>query len=331
MREITYRDALREALFEEMRKDPRVFLIGEDIGVYGGAFAVTKGLLAEFGDDRVIDTPISEAAIVGTATGAAACGTRPVAEIMYVDFLGFAMDQIVNQAAKMRYMFGGKASVPMVIRTQGGAGKQSAAQHSQSLERWFIGIPGLKVVMPGTPHDAKGLLKSAIHDDNPVLFIEHKLLYNTKGSVPEGEYTVPIGKADVKREGKDVTIITYSRMLSLSLQAADKLAARGIDVEIIDLRTLAPLDMRTVLDSVKKTGRVVIVEEGHKTGGVAGELWAQITENAFDYLDAPLVRVTSEDVPMPCSPILESAALPSVDKIITAVAESLGIHTLEMQ
>ncbi len=326
IREITYRDALREALTEEMRKDPDIFLIGEDIGTYGGAYAVTRGLLDEFGPRRVMDTPISEAAIVGAAIGAAACGTRPVAEIMYVDFLTFAMDQIVNQAAKMRYMFGGKVSVPMVIRTQGGAGKQSAAQHSQSLERWFIGIPGLKVVMPGTPYDAKGLLKSSIHDNNPVLFIEHKLLYSTKGKVPEQDYTIPIGKADLKREGRDVTIVTYSRMLLLSLEAADVLSGEGIEAEVIDLRTLAPLDIQTVLDSVKKTGRVVIVEEGHKTGGVAGEIWAQITERAFDYLDAPLERVAAEDTPMPCSPVLEEAALPSVAKIANAVKEVIGME-----
>ena len=324
MREITYRQALKEALAEEMRRDPNIFLIGEDIGIYGGAYAVTKELLEEFGEERVIDTPISERAIVGTAIGAAACGARPVAEIMYVDFLTFAMDQIVNQAAKMRYMFGGKVSVPMVIRTQGGAGKQGAAQHSQSLERWFIGIPGLKVVMPGTPYDAKGLLKSSIRDNNPVLFIEHKLLYNTKGMVPEEEYVVPIGKADVKREGKDITIVTYSRMLLLTLEAAGLLSQEGIEAAVIDLRTLAPLDMQTVVDSVKKTGRVVVVEEGHRTGGVAGEIWARITEEAFDYLDAPLIRVAAEDTPLPCSPVLEAAALPSVPKIVNAVKKTLG-------
>ena len=323
-REITYRQALKEALAEEMRKDLNIFLIGEDIGIYGGAYAVTKGLLEEFGEERVIDTPISERAIVGTAIGAAACGARPIAEIMYVDFLTFAMDQIVNQAAKMRYMFGGKVSVPMVIRTQGGAGKQGGAQHSQSLERWFIGIPGLKVVMPGTPYDAKGLLKSSIRDNNPVLFIEHKLLYNTKGMVPEEEYVVPIGKADVKREGKDITIVTYSRMLLLTLEAAGLLSQEGIEAAVIDLRTLAPLDMQTVVDSVKKTGRVVVVEEGHRTGGVAGEIWARITEEAFDYLDAPLIRVAAEDTPLPCSPVLEAAALPSVPKIVNAVKKTLG-------
>jgi len=319
MREITYREALREAMQEEMRRDPAVFLMGEDIGRYGGVYSVTKGLLKEFGDKRVLDTPISEAVIAGAGTGAAAVGARPVIEIMYVNFMTFCMDQIVNQAAKMRYMFGGKIKVPLVIRTQGGAGTYCAAQHSESLEAWFTHVPGLKVVMPATPYDAKGLLKSSIRDDNVVIFIEHNLLYNRKGQVPQDEYLVPLGVADIKREGQDVTVITYSSMVSVSLEAADELAAAGISAEVIDLRTLRPLDMATILNSVQKTGRVVVCEPDCKTGGVGAEIVSQITERAFDDLDAPPVRVAGRDTPIPYSPALEKLAVPDKHEIVKAV------------
>ena len=319
MRQITYRDALKEAMQEEMRRDPLVFLLGEDIGQYGGVYAVTKGLFEEFGPQRVKDTPLAEAVIVGAATGAAAVGARPVAEIMYVNFMTFCMDQIVNQAAKMRYMFGGKIKVPMVIRTQGGAGTFCAAQHSESLESWFIHVPGLKVVMPSTPYDAKGLLKSSIRDNNVVIFIEHNLLYNTKGPVPEEEYLVPIGAADVKREGDDVTIITYSRMVLTALEAADELAQNGINAEVIDVRTLSPLDIDTITDSVKKTGYVVICEADCKTGGVGAEILSQVSEHAFDYLDGPIVRVAGKDTPLPYCPELEKIAVPDKNEIIKAV------------
>ena len=319
MRQITYRDALKEAMQEEMRRDPSVFLLGEDIGRYGGVYAVTKGLFEEFGPQRVKDTPLAEGVIVGAATGAAAVGTRPIAEIMYVNFMTFCMDQVVNQAAKMRYMFGGKIEVPMVIRTQGGAGTFCAAQHSESLESWFIHIPGLKVVMPSTPYDAKGLLKSSIRDNNVVIFIEHNLLYNTKGDVPEEEYRVPLGSADIKRKGDDVTIITYSKMVLTALEAADELAKNGINVEVIDLRTLSPLDIDPVVESVKKTGYAVICEADCKTGGVGAEILSQISEHAFDYLDGPIVRVAGKDTPLPYSPVLENAAVPDKDEIIKAV------------
>lgn len=319
MREITYREALREALREEMQRDPSVFLLGEDIGIYGGVYSVTKGLLEEFGDKRVLDTPISEAVIVGAATGAAAVGTRPVAEIMYVDFMTFCLDQVVNQAAKMRYMFGGKIKVPMVIRTQGGAGTFCAAQHSESLEAWFTHVPGLKVVMPSTPYDAKGLLKSSIRDNNVVIFIEHNLLYNKKGEVPQEEYLIPLGAADIKRAGKDVSLITYSLMTYTVLEAAEELAAEGINAEVIDLRTLSPLDINTILESVKKTGRVIICEADCKTGGMGAEILSQITERAFDYLDAPPVRVAGKDTPIPYSPALEKIAIPDKAEIAEAV------------
>lgn len=318
MRVITYRDAIREAIREEMLRDKRVFILGEDIGVYGGAYAVTKGLLDEFGSERVRDTPMSEAVIIGAATGAAAAGTRPIAEIMYIDFITSAMDQLVNQAAKMRYMFGGKVEVPMTIRTQGGTGRSSAAQHSQSLESWFIHVPGLRVVLPSTPYDAKGLLKTAIRINDPVLFIEHKLLYTTKGEVPKEEYTVPFGVADIKRAGKDLTLITYSRMVLFALEAANELEQLGISVEVIDLRTLNPLDINTILTSVKRTNRVIIVEEDCKTGGTGAEISAQIVEKSFDYLDAPIYRVAGKDTPIPCSPALERAAIPSKEDIIEA-------------
>jgi len=319
VREITYREAIREALAEEMRGNKSVFLLGEDIGVYGGVYSITKGLLEEFGPGRVLDTPLSEAVIAGAATGAAMIGTRPIAEIMYIDFMTFAMDQIVNQAAKARYMSGGNVKIPMVIRTQGGAGRSTAAQHSQSLEAWFMHTPGLRVVMPSTPYDAKGLLKTSIRDDNPVIFIEHKLLYNTKGKVPEKEYTLALGKADIKRQGDDITLVAYSRQVLFALEAAIDLSDKGVSVEVIDLRTLNPLDIDTIVNSVKKTGRIIVCEEDCKTGGVGGEISAQIMENAFDYLDASLVRVAAKDIPVPYARNLEAATIPSKDNIIKAV------------
>ncbi len=321
MREITYRQALNEALMEEMEKDQDVFLLGEDIAIYGGAYGVTADLWKKYGDRRVLDTPISENAIVGVGLGAALTGMRPVAEIMYIDFIGLCLEQLNNQVAKIRYMFGGKCTVPLTIRTEGGAGRTLGAHHSQSLESWLIHIPGIKVVMPSTPYDAKGLLKSSIREDNPVVFIEHKMLYNTKGKVPEEEYIIPIGVADIKREGSDVTLVTYSRMLLVCMEAAARLEKEGISTEIVDLRTLLPLDTETVVRSVKKTSRMVIVEEDCKTGGTGAEISAQIMENAFDWLDAPIVRVAGEDVPMPKSPVLEKLAIPDAERVYRAVSK----------
>jgi len=324
VREITYRQALNEALDEEMARDPDVFLMGEDIAIYGGAYGVTMDLLKKYGERRVIDTPISEAAIVGSGLGAALLGMRPVVEIMYVDFIGLAMDQLNNQVAKIRYMFGGKCTVPLTIRTEGGAGRTLGAHHSQSLEAWLMHIPGIKVVMPGTPADAKGLLKSAIREDNPIMFIEHKMLYNLKGPVPDGEYLIPIGKADVKKEGKDVTLISYSRMLQFSLEAAKVLEKDGISAEVVDMRTLLPLDMETVCASVRKTNRAVIVEEDTKTAGAGAEIGMRIIEEAFDHLDAPVLRIAGADVPMPKAPNLEKLAIPSVESIVKGVREVLA-------
>lgn len=323
-RTITYVVALNEALREEMRRDPTVFVMGEDVAVWGnkgGVYGVTSGLAEEFGLERVRDTPISEEAIVGTAVGAAVTGSRPVAEIMYVDFMALAMDPLVNQGAKLRYMFGGKARVPVVIRAQQGPGRGIAAQHSQSLEAWFMHIPGIKVCMPSTPADAKGLLKTAIRDDNPVMFLEHKMLYATKGPVPTEEYTIPFGQADVKREGKDVTFIGTHFQVLRGLTAAEKLAAEGISVEVIDPRTLVPLDVETIVNSVKKTGRVVIAHDGYERGGIAGEIAMQIMEHAFDYLDAPIVRVAGRNVPIPYNLRLERAAVPQDDDVIKAIRE----------
>lgn len=319
MREISYGQALNEALREEMKRDERVFIIGEDVGPYGGAYGVTRGLYEEFGEERVRDTAISEAAIAGAAAGAAMTGMRPVAEIMYIDFSTIAMDQLVNIAAKNRYMFGGKTTVPMVMRTEGGTGRGIAGHHSQSLEAWYVHVPGLYVVMPSTPYDAKGLLKASIRDDNPIMFIEHKMLYGTRGEVPEEEYILPLGKADIKLKGHDVTVVAYSRMLLLALEAARELEKEGISLEVIDPRSLKPLDIDTILSSVKKTGKIVIVSEACKTGGVAGEIAAQVMEMGFDYLDAPVIRVAAADVPIPMSPVLEEAAIPSVEKIVEAV------------
>lgn len=318
-REITYAQAINEALREEMQRDERVFIMGEDIAEHGGPFGVTRDLWKEFGKKRVRNTPISEAAIVGAGIGAALCGLRPVVEIMFVDFATLAMDQIVNQAAKLRYMSGGMLKVPLVIRTQGGGGRGNAAQHSQSLEAWFVHIPGLKVIMPSTPYDAKGLLKAAIRDDNPIIFIEHKLLYPVKGIVPEEEYILPIGVADIKRCGDDVTIVATSRMVLLALEAAERLQEEGISIEVVDPRTLKPLDIDTIVNSVQKTGRVVVVVEGHKTCGFASELVTRIMEKAFDYLDAPIQIVAGKDVPIPYAQNLERAALPQIEDIISAV------------
>jgi pyruvate/2-oxoglutarate/acetoin dehydrogenase E1 component/TPP-dependent pyruvate/acetoin dehydrogenase alpha subunit len=318
-REITYRQAIQEALREEMNRDPDVFVMGEDVGLYGGAYGATRGLFDEFGGERVRDTPISEAVIGGGAVGAAMSGTRPVAEIMYVDFTPLAMDQIANQGAKNRYMFGGKTTVPMVIRTEGGAGRCIAAHHSQSLEALWTHFPGIYVVMPATPYDVKGLLKASIRDDNPVMFIEHKMLYGVKGHVPEEDYIIPFGVADVKREGSDVTVVTYSRMVHRSLEAAERLAQEGLNVEIIDLRTLKPLDMETVATSVRKTGRVVGVTEAYKTGSFLSELVTRIQEEVFDWLDAPIERVAAADVPVPMSEPLEDATIPGVESIMTGI------------
>jgi len=318
-RQLQYREALNEALHEEMERDPSVCVMGEDVGSYGSPFQITRGLYDRFGEKRVRDTPISEAGFTGIAVGAAMTGLRPVVEILYIDFCALAMDQIVNQAAKARYMFGGKARTPLVIRTQGGGGRGNAAQHSQSLEMWFVHTPGLIVVQPSTPYDAKGLLKSAIRDDNPVVFIEHKLLYNTTGYVPEEEYLIPIGVADVKREGDDVTIVATSRMVLFALNAAEDLARQGIEVEVIDPRTLKPLDIDTIVRSVEKTGRLVVVNEGHLTGGFTAEVAARVQREAFDWLDAPIMQVATEDVPLPYSGPLELEAIPNERDIVNAV------------
>ncbi|MEK3643807.1 alpha-ketoacid dehydrogenase subunit beta [Aeribacillus sp. FSL M8-0235] len=323
---ISYAQAINEALKEEMALDDRVILLGEDIGSYGGVFKVTKGLFDEFGKERVIDTPISETGFIGAGVGAAMTGLKPVIEIMWIDFSLVAMDQIINQAAKMAYMSGGQTSVPMVIRTQGGGGRGNGAQHSQSLETLFAHIPGLKVVAPSTPYDAKGLLKSSIREGSPVIFIEHKMLYSQKGEVPEEEYTIPLGKADIKRSGKDVTIVTLSRMVQFSLEAAKELEKEGIDAEVIDLRTLVPLDIETVKESVKKTNRVVVVHEATRSYGWGAEIAARIQEEAFDDLDAPVQRVGAEDVPVPYNLNLEKEMLPQTKDIIQGVKKSLYLQ-----
>lgn len=316
MPEITYLEAVRQAMWEEMKRDERVFLIGEDIGRYGGAFGVTMGMLDEFGPERIRETPISEPTIIGAAVGAALLGMRPIAEIMFMDFILLVMDQLANQAAKMRFMFGGKATVPMVVRMPGGSGSGAAAQHSQSLESILMHIPGLKVVIPSTPYDAKGLLLSSIRDPNPVCFIEHKLLYKTKGLVPEGEYAIPLGQADIKRSGKDITVVTASVMVQKTLKASEKLAQEGIDVEVVDVRTLRPLDIDTILQSVRKTGRLLVVHEACETGGWAGEVIARVVGSpVFDYIDAPIIRLAGKDIPIPYNRILERAAVPQEEDI----------------
>jgi pyruvate/2-oxoglutarate/acetoin dehydrogenase E1 component len=324
MRQITFTEAITEALRQEMEKDPSVILRGEDIGVYGGAFGVTKGLVEKFGSDRVIDTPISEAGFIGAAVGAALAGLRPVVELMFVDFFGVAMDQIYNQMAKLRYMSGGQLKVPLTLRAPIGAGISAAAQHSQTLYSIFAHVPGLKVVVPSTPHDAKGLLISSIHDDNPVVFLEHKVLYGIKGEVPEEEYTIPLGKADIKREGSDITIIGIARTVWNSLEAAEQLSKEGISVEVIDVRSIVPFDKETVIKSVKKTGRVVIVDEDYDRCGFASWVSSIIADEAFEYLDAPIKRITTPNVPIPFSPPLEQYILPDSKKIINTVKSILG-------
>jgi pyruvate/2-oxoglutarate/acetoin dehydrogenase E1 component len=320
-RELTYSQALREALTEEMMRDPNILLMGEDIGVYGGVFKVTEGLMAKFGPERVRETPISEAGFVGMGVGLAMTGKRPVCELMFMDFAFVASDQIFNQAAKMRYMSGGRVKMPLVIRTQQGGGRGNGAQHSQCLETFFTHIPGLKVVLPATPYDAKGLLKSALREDNPVIFIEHKLLYSTKGEVPEGEYLIPLGKAEVKRAGKDVTLVSYSRTLLHSLEAAEQAAGDGISVEVIDLRCTVPLDLEAILASVRKTGRLIIAHEAHRSVGVGAEIASLVQEHAFDYLDAPIVRVGAMDIPIPSSKPLEDVVLPGSAQILAAIKQ----------
>lgn len=321
----TMREAISEALWEEMERDPKVFIMGEEVGVWGGTYAVTKGFYDHFGGDRVRDTPISEAAIIGAAIGASLTGTRPVAELMTINFAFAAMDHIVNQAAKLHYMFGGQFVLPLVIRTPSGGGRQLGATHSQTPDAIFAHFPGLKVVAPGTPADAKGLLKAAIRCNDPVMFIEHATLYQMRGEVPDGDYTVPIGKSTVQRAGKDVTIVTYSKMLDISMKAAEQLSKdAGIEAEIVDLRSLRPLDMEPVLESFKKTNRAVIVEEGWQSYGVGAEVQSRIYEQAFDYADAPIKRVAQEEVPLPYNRTLEQMALPQMSDVIAAVKEVLN-------
>ncbi len=324
MATMTFAQALNDAHKLEMQRDSNIYVAGEDVGVYGGIFGVTGGLLNQFGDKRVRDTPITESAIIGTAVGAAAAGLRPVVELMFVDFIGVALDQLYNQAAKMKYMFGGKAKLPIVVRTTCGAGMGAAAQHSQCLEAWFMHIPGLKVVMPSTPYDAKGLLTSAIRDDNPVVFLEHKMLYGSEGDVPVESYTIPLGRADVKREGKDITVVATAMMVGRALSAAEKLAADGISLEVVDPRTLSPLDEETILNSVTKTHRLLIVHEEVKFAGSGAEIAAMAAEKAFDYLDAPIVRVGAPFTPVPFSPPLEQEFIPSEEKIIQTAKKMMG-------
>lgn len=321
-RDMTYAEAIREAMTLAMERDERVFLFGEDVGVYGGAFGVSDGLYERFGPERVLDTPISEAGLAGVATGAALTGMRPILEIQFMDFITLSMEQLVLQAAKLRFMLGGKVTVPFVLRTPAGSGTGAAAQHSQSLESWFVHTPGIKVVMPSTPADAKGLLLSAIDDPNPVIFVEHKLLYKTRGLVPEGYVTVPLSTSDIKREGTDATIIATSIMVSRALEAAEQLAAEGISVEVVDPRTLKPLDAEPIIRSVAKTGRVLIVHEACKTGGFGGELAAVIAESdAFDYLDAPIRRLAGLDMPVPYNRDLERQMVPQIETIADAARQ----------
>jgi pyruvate dehydrogenase E1 component beta subunit len=320
-----YVKAIKDALAEEMRRDDRVFVMGEDVETMGGVFGCTKGLLSEFGHDRIRNTPISEAAFTGAGLGAALTGMRPVVEIQYVDFILCAMDQVINQIAKYRYASGGYAGVPLVIRAQQGSGRGNGVQHSQNLETLFCHFPGLKVVMPSTPYDAKGLLKTAIRDNNPVMFFEHKLLYQTRGEIPDEEYLIPFGKADIKRPGKDATIIATSWMVLKALEAAEELAKQNIDAEVIDPRTLVPLDEKTILESVKKTGRAVVVHESHEVCGTGAEIAYIIHDKAFDYLDAPVKRVAAYQVPVPYSKKLEVMLIPSTERIINTVREVLYV------
>jgi pyruvate/2-oxoglutarate/acetoin dehydrogenase E1 component len=324
MRELTYADSLREALREEMLRDPNVILLGEEIGIFQGVYRVTRGLLEEFGAERVRDTPISEAAITGAAVGLALAGMKPVAEIMYMDFLPICLDQLATQAAKIRFMSGGQLKVPMVLRTQYSLGRQHGAQHSAFFPSWFFQDPGLKVVLPSDPHDAKGLLKSAIREPNPVVFVECGLLYRIKSSVPEEEYTIPLGKAEVKRKGDDVTIVGVSRLVGESLAAAKKLDEKGISAEVIDIRTMQPLDLETIVDSVKKTSRLIVASDDVRTGGIGSEISAAVTEVAFDYLDAPIIRVACPETPIPFSPPLEQQYMPNANKIIETVSRIMS-------
>ena len=321
---ITFRDAIREALIEEMGRDREVFLIGEDIQSYGGPFKITEGLTARFGKDRLLDMPISESAFVGAAMGAALMGMRPVVELMFSDFLPLVMDQLVNHAAKMCYSYAGGASVPMVLRAPFGAGTSSGLQHSQSLEAWVMHSPGLKVVMPATPADAKGLLKTAIRDDDPVIFLEHRLLYATKGEVPAGEYTVPLGKAAVSREGNDVTVVATAMMVHKALEAAGQLEKEGVEVEVLDLRSLVPLDEETIIQSVSKTGKLLIVHEACRTGGMAGEIAAIVAKEAFGYLDAPIERITAPDTPVPFSAPMEKFFIPQIPEIVGRIRKMVS-------
>jgi pyruvate dehydrogenase E1 component beta subunit len=321
---MTFAQALNHAHRLEMQRDLNIYVAGEDVGTYGGIFGVTTGLLAEFGDKRIRDTPITESAIIGTAVGAAACGLRPVIELMFVDFIGVALDQLYNQAAKMKYMFGGKAKLPIVLRASCGAGMGAAAQHSQCLEAWFMHIPGLKVVMPSTPYDAKGLLIASIRDDNPVVFLEHKMLYGTEQEVPTEAYTIPLGQADIKREGRDITVVATAQMVARALSAAEKLSAEKISIEVVDPRTLSPLDEETILNSIKKTHRLLIVHEEVKFAGSGAEIAAMAAEKAFDYLDAPILRVAAPFTPVPFSPALEAEFIPSEAKIIQAAKRLMG-------
>ena len=323
-REITYREAVREAMCEEMRRDENVYFMGEDIGVYCGAFGVSKGMIQEFGEERVRETPISETAFVGAGVGSAITGMRPIVELMFSDFMAVCYDQIINQAAKMHFMFAGKVNVPMVIRTAAGGGTGAAAQHSQSLEQMYCNVPGLKVVIPSTPSDAKGLLKSAIRDNNTVIFLEQKKLYKEKGPVPEEDYVIPLGVASLAREGTDVSVITYGRMVQMSLQVAEKLAAEGISVEVLDLRTLSPLDRDAVIRTARKTRRVVVVHESVQFAGFGGEIVSTIADSdAFYYLDAPIKRVGGLYCPVPFNPQLEASAFPTPERIEAAIRDTL--------
>ena len=323
MREISYSEAVKECLKQEMEKDEKVFMLGEDVGLYGGAFGVSQGLVSEFGEDRIMDTPISEQGIVGVAIGASLLEMRPVVEIMFSDFIMLPLEQIVNQAAKIRYMFGGKAKVPIVVRTPGGGGIGLAAQHSQSIEALFFHFPGLKVVMPSSAYDVKGLLSSSIDDDNPVIFFEHKLLYNTKQDVPEEDYKIPLGKGDIKRDGKDVTVVATSYMVTKALNVAEKLSVEGISVEVIDPRTIKPLDIDLIIESVKKTNRVVLVEEAYYSGGFTCYLASEIMKHCFDWLDTPVVRVAALDCPIPYEHNLENLVIPGEKKIEEAIFKVL--------
>jgi pyruvate dehydrogenase E1 component beta subunit len=324
MTEMTYRQALHDGLREEMLRDHNVFLLGEEIGKFGGSYKVTQGLIDEFGPERVLATPIAEGGIIGLATGAAMTGLRPVAEIMTINFIIVGMDQLVNNAAKIPYMFGGEARTPLVIRTPSGAGHQLTAQHSQVLEVWFAYVPGMYVIAPSTPADAKGLLKASIRDENPILFVENVLLYNEKGDVPDGDHVVPIGKADVKRVGEDITIVSYSRMVHMALAAAETLAGAGISAEVVDLRSLRPLDIDTVVESIKKTNRALIVHEGWRKFGAGAEIAAEIQEYAFDYLDHPVERITGAEVPLPYAKSLEAAAMPRLEDVVKSAQSIVG-------